>query len=146
MTEVRDTIISTIARYSDREGFSECQGIELMDATGLSKEAVGGYVSAMVKEGLVEVEDWEANFKRQKFIHLTAAGWSAYDALQSGPPQPEYAVFVGGEPLDMRFATYEAAEVTAEDVRGDFADVEVDIDVSPEYVSANMAYYERMKG
>lgn len=53
--------------------------------------------------------------------------------------EPEYAVFAGGECLDGRYATIEEAEAVAEDVRADcYGELEVDVDVSPEYMKLNM--------
>lgn len=49
----------------------------------------------------------------------------------------QYAVYAGGECLDGRYDTYEEAERVALDVEADCPDLEVGVDVSPEYMASN---------
>lgn len=44
-----------------------------------------------------------------------------------------WAVFAGGEALDTRYTSYDAAWAAAEDARADAPDLEVDVDVAPEW-------------
>jgi DNA-binding MarR family transcriptional regulator len=51
-------------------GFSEITAADLAQELGVSEQAIGGAVSHLVKQNLVNVEEWDGNQVLQYFLHI----------------------------------------------------------------------------
>lgn len=105
--------------WTDRRECASCSG------TGWVTPGEAGEIAA-------RIEYWQTADEREQVM---AQAEEDRAALEYQEPQPDYAVYAGGECLDGRYASFDDAALAARDVQGDAPDLDVAVDVSPEWVA-----------
>lgn len=87
------SILVAIGEQSDNHGFSSAEA-ESVRPSNVEKTSMGGYISGLVRQDLVEVEEYRTGWGKNEdsadgdYLHLTEAGWKLWEQFQKDKAKP----------------------------------------------------------